>query len=53
MVKVITSLSYRVRRLLRSCFIASEGRWDPKVGKPTAEKLRELELFDVARDLWE
>ena len=27
--------------------------WDPKTGKPTKRKLEELELFDVARDLWE
>jgi aldehyde:ferredoxin oxidoreductase len=27
--------------------------WDPKTGKPTRQKLEELELFDVARDLWE
>jgi len=26
--------------------------WDPKTGKPTRRKLEELELFDVARDLW-
>jgi aldehyde:ferredoxin oxidoreductase len=27
--------------------------WDLKTGKPTKGKLEELELFDVARDLWE
>jgi len=27
--------------------------WDPKTGKPTKRKLEELELSDVARDLWE
>ena len=27
--------------------------WDPRTGRPTKSKLEELELFDVARDLWQ
>jgi aldehyde:ferredoxin oxidoreductase len=35
-----------------SAYYAARG-WDPETGKPTRERLLQLELNDVAEDLWE